>query len=268
MTRLVNDGLPEALFLAIQRQEREELPAGEVSVTQLLQPARARALERQHPELVQLASRKLDALVGTGFHHMVAQSKGMPGTESWITEQRWATSEGAYRVSGGVDLYMEDCATIEDYKTVPMYTCWMVKLALEAGKDRKEEKCQQLNLYAELVRRTGKPVERLRSVFYLKGWNRRDAKKMDLPKRYAVFDVPLWPSEEATAFLRERLRAHEQAMVELPQCPEDQLWGGTRCTDWCPCYPICTQANPALAVPEDVLLYQLEATLAAQDDQL
>jgi hypothetical protein len=266
-----NDGLPLPVYLAILASERPPLPAGEISVTELIAPARARALMRQHPDLPQPASRKLDALLGSGLHAMLdrgiweevhddqgARFKRLrPDCEDWLVEQRLSvtrTEPDLYGqvVSGGIDLYIPEDGRLWDHKAMPMYSAWLYKQALAAGKDREEERAQQLNLYAHLLRAQGWPVASLRSFIYLKGWNRRDAQKMDLPNRWADLEVPLWPAEEAEAFLLARLRAHQDAERELPLCTPAETWQGRRCAEWCPAFAVCSQANPEAALNEAV----------------
>lgn len=258
MTALYNDSLPLPIYLAILAQERPPLPEGEVSVTELIAPARQRALMRLHADLPQPASRKLDALLGSGLHAVIdagCEAHGEVGGEAfgWERERRISiqrTEPDLYGliVSGGIDLYIPEQHLVWDHKAMPMYSAWLYKQAIAAGKDREEERCQQLNLYAHLIRAQGWPVYHLRSFIYLKGWNRRDAQKMDLPNRWCDIEVPLWPAEEAEAFLLARLRAHQDAERELPLCTPAETWNGRRCEEWCAAFAVCTQANPEAAL--------------------
>lgn len=245
---IFNDGLPEPVYLAILAAERAPLAAGEISVTELISPARQRALIRLHPDLPQPASRRLDALLGSGLHVMMDRG----ARPEWVHEERFSVDPdalGFHALSGGIDLYLPETQIVWDHKAMPMYSAWLYKQALAAGQDRAEERCQQLNLYAHLIRAQGHQVVSLRSFIYLKGWSRRDAVKMDLPNRWCDLEVPLWPAEEAEAFLLARLAAHQDAERELPLCTTAETWNGRRCAEWCPAFAVCTQANAGLVHP-------------------
>jgi hypothetical protein len=316
--RIVNDGLPHALYLAILRQQRPYNPDPySITVTELLAPPRARALLRQaHATgtVIEIpASRLVPAFLGTCLHaglgeplslnpdeiEPLAARAAREGSANPRREQRLHASvvplapDGSglhtWRVSGQPDLIDQD-GIIHDYKLTKVYALkdgW-VEDPMEYGSSAefctgprnwcgKEEWVQQLNLYAELARRQNPPipVRGLRLTAFLKDYQEKGFKKNGayfpstreqypwLPSDTTTLHVPLWPTEQATAFLHERLAAHEAAMNELPLCTSGETWGGRKCEGWCDAAAVCGQYQATRMVPDYDLVEALEKTLTA-----
>ena len=96
----------------------------------------------------------------------------------------------------------------------------------------KEERAQQLNIYAEILRSNGYNPTGLTAVLIFKDWSATQARfGGDYPPHSIMeVDVPLWAREQAQAYIIERVRAHQTARVELPECSDEERW--LRGTKW------------------------------------
>jgi hypothetical protein len=291
---IVNDsGLPEALYAAIVRQQRPYNPDHySITVTELLAPPRARALLRQaHATgtVIEIpASRLVPAFLGTCLHAGLAgETEAYHRKEERLQIRTQPTPTAEWSVSGQPDLIDQD-GIIHDYKLTKVYALkdgW-VEDPMEYGSGAefcteprnwcgKEEWVQQLNLYAELARRNDIAVSGLRLTAFLKDYQEKGKKRNGayfpstreqypwLPSDVTTLHVPLWPSEQATAFLHERLAAHEAAMNELPLCTSGETWGGRKCEGWCDAAAVCGQYQATRMVPDYDLVEALEKTLTA-----
>jgi hypothetical protein len=242
--KILNDGLPRALYLAICQQQRPPLPDGEISVTELSMPPRAYVLMRREWErLEDKASNRLWATFGTAVHKVVADIRETPETSSWEVEQRLYAKEGQWIISGGRDVYYGDTETIEDYKVTKIFAAKMLREELAANGGIDKEWVQQLNLYALLCRRNDRPVRQLQLVLLIKNWSIREAAKTGIERDVLTVPVPPWEPEKAEAFLRTRLRGVEAALAELPRCTPQETWQGRRCGQWCLAAQVCEQAK-------------------------
>jgi hypothetical protein len=305
--RIINDGLPEALYAAIVRQRRPLNPDPySITVTELLAPPRARALLRQaHAAgtVIEIpASRLVPAFLGTCLHAGLVDPYEAGKFVHGAQEQRLhaevrvfmgeAVQHSRWDVSGQPDLIDQD-GIIHDYKLTKVFALkdgWAgesddpeshwAAVGVTVNWCGKAEWVQQLNLYAELARRNSIAVKGLRLTAFLKDYQEKGFKKQGvyfpstreqypwLPSDTTTLHVPLWPTEQATAFLHERLAAHEAAMAELPECTNAETWGGRRCQGWCDAYAVCEQANAlyrAHLAGQELMDYQDELWRQLQD---
>lgn len=134
-----------------------------------------------------------------------------------VAERRLSTDVLGWKISGGMDLYLED-GTLVDYKTS---TVWKFK-----GDGVPIEHETQLNCYSEILRRNGFHVKRLQIVAILRDWSKMESQRdPDMPKSQVVVrEVALWPAQQAWAFLEERVRMHQAARDALPECTAEDRW--------------------------------------------
>jgi hypothetical protein len=205
--------LPEPLVSAVSRK-REPKP-GQISVTELINPPQMRALTLRHwAELTEDASARIWATMGQLMHKLL-EEHGRESQEHLIEHTLSSEVEGL-TVTGTFDLYRRD-GVLTDYKFVSVWT------TIDGVKREWE---QQLNLYAELLRRHDYPIRRLEIIAIYRDWSKMRAQDSSYPKsQVSVFEVPLWPAEEAAKFLAARVRLHRRAEEGLfIECTPEERW--------------------------------------------
>jgi hypothetical protein len=206
--------LPEPLVNAVSR--KREPRQGIISVTELISPPQMRALTLKHwSELTEDASDRIWATMGQLMHKLL-EEHGRESREHLIEHTLTSEVEGLI-VTGTLDLYRNDGGVLTDYKFVSVWT------TIDGVKREWE---QQLNLYAELLRRHGHAVNRLEIVAIYRDWSKMRAQDSSYPQsQVSVFDVPLWPQDEAAGFLEERVRLHKQAEGGVfIACTAEERW--------------------------------------------
>lgn len=205
--------LPEPLVKAVS-QKRAPLHA-QISVTELINPPQMRALMLKHwSELTEDASERIWATMGQLMHKLL-EEHGRE-SEGHLIEHTLSSEVEGFTVTGTLDLYRRD-GVLTDYKFVSVWT------TIDGVKREWE---QQLNLYAELLRRHGYAVTRLEIVAIYRDWSKMRAQDSSYPKsQVKVFEVPLWSEDVAAKFLEERVRLHklaeEGAFIE---CSAEERW--------------------------------------------
>jgi hypothetical protein len=203
--------LPEAIIRAISvyNYAPEE---GRYSVTDLVNPPRMRLLKIRHwRELSVDASERLWALFGQACHKVLDMA-APPGS---TVEGKLIVDFEGVRLVGKSDLYHQE--RVEDYKVTSVYS-----FLLEDGKTKKEWE-EQLNVYAWLFSRLGKPVKELWVRAILRDWqNSKALQDMSYPRiPFQSVQVPLWPTPGQERYIRARLEAHR---IENPQCSDEERW--------------------------------------------
>lgn len=210
-------GIPDILYRALIRDEYSRGDA-DYSITQLLKPVQAVALERAHEaEIVKDAAEAVQSVFGRATHHIIQQARG-----AGRSEERLYATVGGCRVSGQPD-YEQD-GWLHDWKTVK----W-----LSVVDGPKPEWEAQLNGYALLYRLNQRPVVKLSAWALLKDWS-KDLPNTEprCPKLPLVrFDLPVWPESKALAFFQDRVWQHEgarravQTGTRPTPCTIDERWG-------------------------------------------
>lgn len=253
--------LPEPIVRAISVDEYTRGTA-DISVSSLPLPPRLAALVEAHGDtLEEDVADRIWLLFGTLMHEMlkragtaliveelvhVADGALGPFPPERVVEERLYTECLGWKISGAFDhvVYQPD-GTLDDYK---VSSTWSVK------DDGKEEWRAQLNLYALLLRRQGKPVTRLRNIVFCRDWRKNEALKYassNYPAhQVAIVDVPLWSDAEQDRYLDARVRLHQAARTAvaagtgIPHCTPEERWqkapvwavvkdGNTRATKLC-----------------------------------
>ncbi|MBD0371893.1 MAG: PD-(D/E)XK nuclease family protein [Pyrinomonadaceae bacterium] len=205
--------LPEPLVSAVS-QKREPRP-GQISVTELINPPQMRALMLKHwAELTEDASDRIWATMGQLMHKLLEEHARE--SDEHLIEHTLSSEVEGVTVTGTLDLYHRD-GVLTDYKFVSVWT------TIDGVKREWE---QQLNLYAELLRRHEYPVNRLQIVAIYRDWSKTRAQDASYPQsQVSVFEVPLWSGDEAAKFLEERVRLHRQAESgEFIECTAEERW--------------------------------------------
>jgi len=226
--RITNErNLPYALVKAV-KNDSYNMGSADKSVTGLLQPPRQSALRELHAdEVTEDASDRVYALLGQ-LAHLLLERAGEQDRNS-LTEERLYTDVGGWRISGQTDTITltpdQEGYTISDYK---LCTVWKFK------RDKfdpdtpvmPEEYEQQLNMYAHLLRANGFQVDALKIVAMYRDWSIREAgRDKSYPQNVAeTHDVELWSEERAKGFMEERVRLHQAAENDLPECSDLERW--------------------------------------------
>lgn len=206
--------LPEPIVEAI-RNDGYTKDGADLSVTELIAPVQQRYLMRKHwDDLEEDASDKIYSLLGKSVHSILEAAN-----RTGIAERRLFITVHGLTVSGGMDLVNQD-GKLTDYK---VSTAWKFK----QGKVPWEFE-QQLNIYAEILRKNNESVTELEVVGILRDWSKLEAARSDdYPKSQVVtMKVPMWPAEKARAFIEERVLLHKEAREEkrIERCTPEERW--------------------------------------------
>lgn len=244
--RLTNTyNLPASILRALENDPYDKGDA-DFSVTGLLKPARVSALEAIHKDqLEEDASGRIFALLGQATHSILERS-ARPGLD--LVEKRFKAQFGDYTVSGQIDLLELDNGVLSDFKVTKAYP-----FSTKGGKGKKPEWMAQLNMQLELLRCNGYEAKRLQIVGILRDYDEKcndPNNKMKFMSGYPkaeiiTSEIDIWPREMIQAFIRERIKAHVEARVNLPKCTSLETWGGNRCKGYCPVAEFCDQYKKA-----------------------
>jgi hypothetical protein len=212
-------GLPDTIVQAI-RNDSYSRGDSDYSATDLINPTRITLLSRRHDDdIVEDAADRVWSLYGTMMHHLLEAA----GHDNAIQEERLFWSYGGENgriISGAPDLY--HAATVTDYKVTSAWT-------LVYG-SRQTEWEQQLNIYADLFRQHGFPVEKLQIMALLRDWTASKAKSdAAYPQSNVVMvSVALWEPERAREYIEARVAdlAYFEAVTDddLRPCTPEEMW--------------------------------------------
>ena len=199
-----------------------------VSVTNLIGPPRIARLTALHRDELPPVEPGEDtwALLGTAVHAALEAAAREADPPPLLVEHR-ATAEVSvggtlWTVSGQCDLLEAD-GILWDWKCT---SAWSVS----DGRTGKSEWECQLNTLRWLLERSGAvPRGAIRGLAVwaiLRDWSESQAQRNGgYPDRQELaVPVPLWTPDEADAYVRERLRLHEAARHELPDCTPEERW--------------------------------------------
>lgn len=200
------------------------------SVTQLIDSPRIGVLRQKHDsELTEDVTQKLWSVLGTAVHNMFENAT--EGSTSIPEERYFYRHPDGWILSGAIDLVQLH----EDAKTVTLidYKCTSVWSVIF----EKEEWHNQLNAYAWLMRKAGKPegykITELQIIAVLRDWKENDLKRNsgNYPTSpIVVIDIPVWTNEKQDSYMEERVRLHHEAEYAhlvgdtLPKCSEKEQW--------------------------------------------
>lgn len=187
----------------------------DISVTKLIDSPQIRKLREQHKdELVIDARRAIPSLIGKAFHALMEQH-GASERGTIVEERLYHTIRGKV-LSGAMDIQIVNNGLVDilDYKTWSAGDLKFDKIDAE----------RQLNVYAYLCRKNGRTVRSLTIIAVLKDWKEITA---TLDKSYPqspvqMLPIRLWPSDEAEAYVEERINLH--FFTDEVSCSNDERW--------------------------------------------
>lgn len=250
--------LPKAFERAVAADTYSQ-GAADISVTSLIGPAQLRTLRRRHEDhLVEDVSERVWSLLGKLCHGLLEQAAGWeaPGAalakihelifdssksaEERVTsvrevllahradtadiiERRLYADHSGYRISGQVDMLLEDEGIwgIGDWKLTSVWT-WIY-----GGRHEWE---QQLNVYRWLAKLNGYDAKWLRIYAIFRDWRETETTtNTDYPPRpIMVMEIPMWSDAEVDLFVGRRVEQHKLAEGledhELPWCTAAERW--------------------------------------------
>lgn len=217
-----NTFLPEPVFQALTKSDYTKGSSNR-SVTQLIDSPRVRILRKENDERIsEDAADMLWSVLGTAVHKMFEDNE----VEGHISEERLYAEVENWVISGAIDVQRDESdgrVAVLDYKCT---SAWSVIYG-------KPEWDKQLNFYAWLVEHCKDiPVGKLQIVAVLRDWQR---KKAELDSSYpqapiVMVDIPLWSFEERDAYVRGRVKIHQDAEFQrltggdLPFCSDEEQW--------------------------------------------
>jgi len=252
--RLTNNAnLPSPLVKAILNDGYDR-GACDFTVTELLQPPRARALVAQHyGEITEDAADMIWRLVGQIGHAILERA-----ADPTYSEHRFYGKVAGKMISGRADLHFDGgYYHIWDYKFTSMYT------VREGIKPEWEQQVNMLRWLAvhhlkhtfsnQTIRKASEINRGSICVIYRDWYESLVGLRRDYPMHgVQVFPVKLWPLTHTQKFMEGRVRAHLASKHDLPLCTDEERWFNAkkgeykRCRVYCRAYPFCKQANPAL----------------------
>lgn len=250
--------LPAPLVAAIRNDEYSRGDC-DLSVTELIGPARIRQLKRKYDKLItEDASDRLWSLIGKIGHKILEHGAG--GSSPKLEHARTILSRAlvlaeqdgpmremlneAYDALDSAIPERADGDLVEhrffmerggyrisgqvDYLPAGREICDYKFTSYHTAKSGpKPEWVQQLNVYRLLAHVNDVPVDRLRIVAIYRDWSKMAASRSreDYPQaQVGVFTLPLWSHEKAEQFVTARVHAHQQAETQLPECTDEERW--------------------------------------------
>lgn len=223
MKRTNKLNLPEAIVRAVANDPYDKGDC-EFTLTELLKPPRARALEKQHAdELEEDVSDVIYRLFGK-LGHLLIQQAG-EGANSDIIERRFFAELGGVKISGAADLVRNDFGWPErgmgwdiwDWKYTSMWT---------TTEGAKPEWVAQLNGLKWLAGKNNYKIGNLFVAPIYRDWSKsKSLYTSGYPRQQLeVFPVEVWPAAKTEAYFGERIRLHQAALKELPECTAAERW--------------------------------------------
>lgn len=195
-------------------------------MTQLIDSPRLVALKERHGQSEQVVvdvSERIWALFGTAVHKLIED--GLPHSNWHMAEERVFTTLNGWAISGAVDLQLlgEKEAGLIDWKVCSIW-------AVLKGKPEWE---RQLNTLAFLIEKEkGLKITSLQIGALIRDWSRADASRDPTypPTPFHMVDIPLWSFADREAYVRDRVRLHQEAEMamdlgdEPEPCTNDEMW--------------------------------------------
>lgn len=212
--------LPEPIVKAVQWSDRPEAKPNHYSVTTLLRPPQARALEiANKEEIAQDVSEGLWRLLGQAVHYVVEKaSNGDPGAELALSCP--IPGGGGAILTGRTDHVDFLGGVMTDYKITSVYSFLL---------GEKEEWVTQLNAYKWMAEKQGHVIKQLQIIAIL-----RDHQKSKVgqdspdypPVPIIVQPIEIWPKEKIEGFILDRLVKHQCAEKNSSgvPCSSEERW--------------------------------------------
>ena len=208
--------LPSPIVRAV---ENDPYTRGEsdISVTQLIDSPLIRRLRIKHQDDIEEdVTDRIWSLLGQAVHSILERGADSPDVEG--AEERIFTTANDYVLSGQYDLIYRSYGNLvlADYKVT---SAWSVAF----GNPKWE---YQLNVLKWMVERETelKPINSLKVIAFLRDWVKSKAGEGKYPAaQVAVVEIPIWTTEMATNYVRNRLNLHFND-IEFMQCSNEERW--------------------------------------------
>lgn len=221
--KLINDGLPEPIFLAIAN-DRYDSGKADYTPSSLNAPVHQRKLEREnYDDLQETASSRVWALLGSAVHYMIELAGEK--AKNYVCERRYYgtvdTKFGDFVIGAQIDIVDTVAKAIYDMKCTSVWG---------AVKDPKEEWVSQLNVGRWCYfKETGILLDSLHIVGIWRDWQKSKAGQGDYPSsQVGDITLPVWTLEETEKWIVERVEAHEAArnvdVSLVPVCSPSERW--------------------------------------------
>ncbi len=226
-TTLINDGLPEPIFLAL-KNDKYDPGRADYTPSSLNQPAYQIALSQQLPpeKMQEPASSRIWALLGSAVHYMI-ELAGEEAKGRYECERRYYgtvnTDPYGIKVIGAqADIVDIEGKALYDMKTTSVY-------AIKDG--AKPEWVSQLNVQRWAVfKETGLIIEKLYIVAILRDWTKTKAFESGYPKAQCVMiEIPIWELQETENWILGKVIERENAKAskrlhDIEPCSDEETW--------------------------------------------
>lgn len=221
-------GLPSPIYNAIAHDGYSRGNAN-ISVTELINPPRIRALRRDHDHELEVDVSECGfMLLGTLLHELLCMDGVSPETylkrienaeAASVTEQQLTAKVGDWVISGTFDrLYFDgQMAYLQDWK---LSSVWGAIL----DRGAKSEYIAQLNVYRWLCAQHGLQVDALQNIMVFRDWSKREAeRKREYPQhQFMIYNNEVWSIEQTEAYIKERIAIHKASETSLPLCNDEE----------------------------------------------
>lgn len=206
--------MPESLqrYLDADGYDPGHIPT-DISATRLKDAPRVHRLTSEYRDQISVERQSRGfAKLGEAWHHHME----MHAPDEWIVERRFYAQVDGRIVSGAID-------AVEPFGTARGVKVWDYKVmtAYKAQTDLKDFE-RQLNIYAFLLRQNGMNPVGLYISGVIRDWSDRKVSGTYPDTMFPVFELPIWPEEEAEAYVKERLALHFGE--DLPPCTDEERW--------------------------------------------
>jgi hypothetical protein len=226
---------PETIVQAIKNDGYNK-GNSDYSATELIKPARIRALEKKYADVLETDVDDQMFLLYGKMGHEIVERAGM-SIMNMLIEKRFFMDIDGKKVSAQIDsLSLEADDTLIDWKFTTVFGFKLDTLP-------KPEWIYQLNIQAELLRTNGLNPKKLQIWGLLRDWRPGEKKKDPkmYPNKAAFHTIQMMTSENIRAYIKKRIKAHEEALIDLPECSEEDHWKWRRCQDYCGVKLFCDQ---------------------------
>lgn len=206
-------GLPAPIVQAISNDPYNP-GHSDITCTGLIAPPRQKALMKLHADKLEIdASSRVWALVGQAVHGILERSC----PENCLSEERLYIERCGWKIGGQYDYFDPASGLLQDYKVTSV---WSVK------DGAKSEWLAQLNILATIMREHGYQINQLQIVAILRDWRKSESyQNSDYPQMQSILiDIPLWSEEKCEEYIFERVRLHQMARDNLPECSAEERW--------------------------------------------
>jgi hypothetical protein len=210
----------------------------DISCTKLLGSTQIAEFWRTHgKEVVEDSSTRIWSVLGTAIHEAFTQANA--SNPDVIMEKRFVHEIGGKMVAAQIDCYEIKPKILSDLKSCGTY---------KVLKGEYNDWTSQLNVGAELMRRSGYEIDKLEIVALLKDHSGMKA-KMD--REYPdiaikIINIPLWSSEKTNQYILDRLEVHYSD--DPKTCTNEERW--YRPGKWAVMKPNSTRAARLLDTKE------------------